>query len=277
MAQHLGAERERYRADRSRRENFKCFARRIVRNSASVLVGVALLAPFVSASAAPDDSWSRAIAKRDLAAIERLASAGADVNRANGDGMTALMLAAAERDPSLLRLLLARGAKVNAANNRGGTPLMYSATGADLEAVQFLIERGANIDARAANGWTALTLAAARGFDEIAAVLLQRGADPNVADIYGWTPLMRAVQQNRPAVVRALMRSDRVNLDAQNENGRTALHHAALEGLTDIAGMLIARGANAALQDRSGNTSVALAIASGHKATAKVIGAVVKN
>lgn len=234
-------------------------------------VGLALIIQSVSSQAASDDLWSRAIAKRDLPAIERLVAAGVDVNRSNGDGMTALMVACAERNESLQRLLLQRGARVNVANDRGGTPLMYSATVGDLEAVEFLMERGAVIDASATNGWTALTLAAARGFDEVATVLLAHGADPNVRDIYGWTPLMRAVQHERRAVIKVLLGSDRVDLDVQNENGHTALHHTALEGLTEIARMLVARGANTALRDHSGRTSLALAIASGHQATAKII------
>jgi ankyrin repeat protein len=160
---------------------------------------------------------------------------------------------------------------VNAANDRGGTPLMYSATAGDLNAVAFLLARGAAIDARATNGWTALTLAAARGFDEVANLLLRRGADPNVTDIYGWTPLMRAVQHDRQAVVRVLLGSNRVKLDVQNESGHTALHQAALEGFTDIAGMLVARGANTGLLDHSGRTSAALALATGHRTTARII------
>ena len=247
-----------------------------IRAGAAFLVGIAFLAQTVLGVAASDDSWSLAILKRDLSAIERLVTAGVDVNRTNGDGMTALMVACAERDESLRRLLVKRGARVNAANDRGGTPLMYSATVGDLEAVEFLLARGALVNARATNGWTALTLAAARGFDQVATVLLAHGADPNVRDIYGWTPLMRAVEHERLAVVQVLLGLDRVNLDVQNENGHTALHHAALDGLTDIARMLVERGADVTLRDHAGRTAMALAIASGHRTTAETIGEGVK-
>lgn len=243
---------------------FRCCA-------SAFLIGVALTVQSIASFAASDDSWSRAIRKRDLTAIERLVAGGADVNRSNGDGMTALMVACAERDDTLQRLLLERGARVNAANDRGGTALMYSATAGDLNAVAFLLARGADINARATNGWTALTLAAARGFDEVAALLLSKGADPNVSDIYGWTPLMRAVEHERRAVVRVLLDSDRVNLDVRNENGHSALHHAALEGLTEIARMLVSRGADTTLRDNLGRTSAELALASRHEATAKAI------
>jgi ankyrin repeat protein len=246
--------------------------RSLIRAGATLLTGIVFLAQPAYSLAAPDDSWSRAILKRDLSTIERLVTAGADVNRTNGDGMTALMVACAEQDESLRRLLIKHGARVNAANDRGGTPLMYSATVGDLDAVKFLLARGASVNARATNGWTALTLASARGFEQVATVLLAHGADPNVRDIYGWTPLMRAVEHERGAVVAVLLRTDRVELDIQNENGHTALHHAALEGLTDMARMLVARGADTTLRDHSGRTPMALAIASGHKTTAEIIG-----
>jgi uncharacterized protein len=221
-------------------------------------------------------AWERAIAHRDIAAVERLVAAGVDVNRATANGQTALMLAAAERDHPLMELLLKRGARVKASNNRGGTALMYSTTAGDVDAVQLLLAHGADVNARASNGWTALTLAAARGFDEVAAKLLARGADPNVPDIYGWTPLMRAVQQQRPAVVRVLLDSKRLALDAQNENGRTALHIAAAAGFEEIASMLVERGADTRIRDRAGKTPAALALAEGHAGIAKRIDGVMK-
>lgn len=226
--------------------------------------------------AAPQDAWTDAITRRDVRAVEALA-AEADVNRANRNGQTALMLAAAQRNHSLMRLLLKRGARVNARNDRRGTALMYSATAGDVDAVRLLLKRGADVNARASNGWTALTLAAARGFDEVATALLAHGADPNIADIYGWTPLMRAVQQMRPAVVRVLLDSKGVALDARNENKRTALHLAAAGGLRDIARMLLARGADIHVRDRAGNTPAQLAIAAGHPDTARIIGGVDRN
>lgn len=230
-----------------------------------------LLSPPLHADA---DAWIHAITARDVRAVRDLAAAGADVNRAAAKGQTALMLAAAERDLPLIEFLTTHGADINARNDRGGTSLMYSATAGDVDAVKFFLAHGADPDARASNGWTALTLAAARGFEEVAGVLLARGADPNVRDVYGWTPLMRAVQQNRPEVVKALLASKRTNLGVRNENGRTALHQAALGGLTMIARLLVAHGAPTNVQDIRGYTPAGLARARGYKITAKTIDSV---
>lgn len=235
----------------------------------------ALLTVFLAASApvlaVADNSWIRAIASRDVQALERLAARSVDVNRAAENGQTALMLAAAERNHRLLRILLERGAVVNAANSRGGTALMYAATAADVEAVEVLLARGARADTRAANGWTALTLAAARGFGEVVTKLLVHGADPNIADVYGWTPLMRAADANQAASVRALLASTRTRVNLHDENGHTALHHAAIQGSPDIVHLLIARGADIRAKDRSGRTPATLASLQGYGTVADMI------
>lgn len=240
-------------------------------NRRLLLALVILLAPSFATHAASDDPWTRALVKRDLATIERLVEQGADVSRAAEDGYTALMLAANEHQPSLVRTLLERGARIDAVNRRGGTALMYAAAVGDRETVELLFARGASVNVRAANGWTALTLASARGFDTVVTTLLLRDADPNIADIYGWTPLMRAVEQNRPAATRALLASGRVDANARDENGHTALHHAAVQGLTEIARMLVEHGADVQIRDRGGRTPGMLAVAQGHEAIAEII------
>jgi uncharacterized protein len=261
---------------RRRCERFRPQRRPRLAPAAFILLAALVPAPGWAVRAESPRAWEQAIAHRDVAAVERLVGAGADVNRAAENGQTALMLAAAERNHPLMQLLLKRGAHARASNSRGGTALMYSATAGDVDAVQLLLAHGADVNARASNGWTALTLASARGFDQVAVVLLAHGADPNVPDIYEWTPLMRAVQQQRPAVVHVLLDSKRLALDAQNENGRTALHIAAAAGFEDIASMLVARGADVHVRDRAGNTPAALALAEGHVAIAKLIDGAVK-
>lgn len=235
------------------------------------LASIIFLALPFAACASSDDPWNRALLKRDITAIERLVEQGVDVNRAAEDGHTALMLAANMRHEPLLRKLLGRGARVNAVNSRGGTALMYAATAGERELVDFLIERGADVNARAANGWTALTLASARGFEMVVSALLSHGADPTIADIYGWTPLMRAVEQDRPAVVRVLLAAKRVEANARNDDGHTALHRAAVQGLSEIAALLVEHGADTHVRDRAGRTPAMLAMAREHKAIAEII------
>jgi ankyrin repeat protein len=101
--------------------------------------------------------------------------------------------------------------------------------------------------------------------------LLARGADANAADIYGATPLLRAVQAQRVGVVRALLASARVDVNAADENGHTALHHAAAQGAPEIARLLLGAGARREARDRDGRSAVDLALGSGHREVAELL------
>lgn len=229
---------------------------------------------FVAASAAwasLDEDWVRAVGKRDVATIERLVKRGVDVNLSTTDGKTALMLAAQQGRIDLIRTLLDAGATINLTNTRGGTALMYAAVVGDPATVQLLLGRGASINTQSSNGWTALMIAAVKGYDELVTLLLARGADANLRDIYGWTPLMRAAYENRLTVTRALLASNKANVNAANDNGATALHLAAQRGHLHIAQMLIDGGADLETKDLQGRTPAMLARDQGHASVVEFI------
>lgn len=242
-----------------------------MRRCATTVVAVLACLCAAIVCAAPNHDWVTAIVKRDLDRIAQLLPAVDDVNQCTEDGRTALMLAAGEARHDLVRALLARGAAVNARNERGGTALMYAATAGDEQSVLLLLARGADVNARARNGWTALTLASVRGFDPVVTELLARGADVNPPDIYGWTPLMRAVQAERLAVVRVLLANPRIDVNAVDESGQSALHHAAEQGTPEIAKLLLGHGARRDVHDRAGRTPGMIASASGHRELAALL------
>jgi len=214
-----------------------------------------------------------AITRRDLPAIEHLLSQNKrNVNLAAPDGKTALMLAAGSARADLVRSLLGAGADVNAINARGGTALMYAATRGDPETVNVLLSHGAAVNARAENGWTAVTLASATGQAVIVRQLLEAGADANIADIYGWTPLMRAVDSDRTEVVRVLLKDKSVRVNARDDQGEAALHHAAAVGSLEIARLLLAHGADPRAKDAAGRTPAAVAAEQGHARLADFLG-----
>jgi ankyrin repeat protein len=230
-----------------------------------------LLAPGLAAPANIDDDWLEALTTRDLAVIERLLPKRTDVNVAAKDGRTALMLAAGQARADLVRDLLTAGAEINAVNTRGGTALMYSAVTGDAPTVHTLLARGAAINARATNGWTAVMIAAVNGHTHLVRDLLYAGADPNISDIYGWTPLMRATNENRDAVVRELLKIKETDVDAKDEHGDTALHHAAVKGHVEIARALLARGAKVQSVNVDGRTPLMIASAQGYAQLAKIL------
>ena len=86
----------------------------------------------------------------DLELVEQLLDAGANVESPNGDGQTALMLAARIGALDVAKLLVEHGANVNANEAwRGQTALMWAVDGNFPELTQFLIDKGADVNVRA--------------------------------------------------------------------------------------------------------------------------------
>ncbi len=80
--------------------------------------------------------------------MRALLKQGADVNAAQGDGMTALHWAAARGDVAQVAMLVYAGARLEAATRNGNyTPLHLAARGGRSAAVKALLKAGANAKA----------------------------------------------------------------------------------------------------------------------------------
>lgn len=155
----------------------------------------------------------------------------------------------------LMKALLARGANVNARTTE--TPPRYGFT-------LFGQQQAALI------GVTPFFLAAIVADVEVMKFLVAAGADPTIADSDGTTPLMvaagRARVDNETRVPEAaVLEATRLALDlkldvnAANKTGDTALHAAALAGLDSVVKLLIDRGAAINAKTKAGKTPLATA------------------
>jgi ankyrin repeat protein len=109
----------------------------------------------------------------------------ADINAEDTTGgCTALTLAAEQGHHGIARTLLENGADVNKPDRRGRTALHSAVIAGNSSLVEMLGENGADLEPRI-HGWTAALLAVENWFPRIADYLLQRGADANVADYHG--------------------------------------------------------------------------------------------
>jgi ankyrin repeat protein len=148
-----------------------------------------------------------AASQGDAAAVRTLLKQGADVNAAQGDGMTALHWAARRNDPAMAEMLIYAGANVRATTRLGGyTPLHLAARYGHAEVMAPLVAAGADVNAPTATGATPLMLAAAAGRVEAVELLADRGAEVNARErARGQTALMFAAANDRAAVVSALI------------------------------------------------------------------------
>ena len=155
-----------------------------------------------------DSPVADAAMRGDRQAVRELLAGGADVNAAQGDGMTALHWASERGDSELARMLLHAGAAIDPATRIGGyAPLHLAARSGSSAVAELLLDAGADLLAAApGTAATPLHLAAASGNPDLVALLLERGADPNAREGgWGQTPLVFAASLNRADAVRVLI------------------------------------------------------------------------
>jgi ankyrin repeat protein len=194
------------------------------------------------------------------------------------DDALALWLAASQGIEADVRSLLDRGVPVDIMMDNGPTALYCAALGGHSDVVRLLIDRGANIEAIAnasdfARGKTIMHVITSRfgtheRFGQVVQLCCNAGADVNAVDHTGCTPLLLAVKNTglwyyvcggARGPLQALL-DHGANIDAEDEDGLTALHHAARERLdTAVIAVLLAHRAQINTRDRRGRTSLHLA------------------
>eukprot|EP01038_Epipyxis_sp_PR26KG_P012515 gene12515-16785_t len=124
-------------------------------------------------------------------------------------------------------------------NIDGYSPLAWSVYHGKDRIVSLLIKKGSKIESKSNNGQTPLLLAAKHGYDHIIVLLLnnEARADIEALDNHKNSPLILASIFARANVVKILLING-ANMEAQNNNGKTALHYATINGHTNIVQMI---------------------------------------
>ncbi|KAK4453700.1 hypothetical protein QBC34DRAFT_434467 [Podospora aff. communis PSN243] len=181
--------------------------------------------------------------------ITLLREKGASATRTNSEGLTLLHLAACRSNADVARRLLrldgnhAIQLKTPSRNASGlalQSPLHIAAREGHRGIVKLLIDEGFPVDARDGEGRTPLSYACEGGHLEVVQILLakKRFAGINITDNNRRTPLSYAAAEGRVDVVAALLGDGRVDSNARDAEGKTALIRAAQHGHNDTAVVL---------------------------------------
>ena len=172
------------------------------------VVGLVCMASVLAAAPAGDDPLVADAAMRgDLDTVRSLLDRGADVNVAQGDGMTALHWAAERGDLDMAEALIAAAAKVEVVTRVGDyTPLHLAAMYGNAGVLDALLQGGSDPTATNTNGTTPLHFAARAGAADAVAALLDHGAEVNAREFRsGQTPLIFASAFNRVDAMKVLI------------------------------------------------------------------------
>src|SRR5688572_10579889 len=134
----------------------------------SLLALVFLLSAALGAQAPVSSPVADAAERGDVAAVKSLMKDGADVNAAQGDGMTALHWAADRGNAEMAELLIYAGANISAQTRIGQyTPLHLAAKSGSAAVTKALLKAGIDVNVRSTNSAvTPLHLAASSGSAE---------------------------------------------------------------------------------------------------------------
>ncbi len=213
-----------------------------------------------------------AAATGSLSAVEALIGAGLDVNAQDISGRTPLHYAAEQNAADVAALLLDKGAKHNLYGRGYGihsdawiqrTPMHVAARFSHPAIVRLLLENGADPHAPDSDGSTPLHEAAAAVTavyagrqDEKTEVVRMLAAvcDVNAANDAGETPLICLAQKRAPHPEKSaeILIQRGADVNVEDRTGRTALHYAVAEGYAALVSRLTASGANQAIRDFDG-------------------------
>ena len=174
--------------------------------------------------------------------VDVLIESGADLNKGDQAGKTALSHAAESGNVELTGRLLAAGADVNKRDLVGGNSVLWAAGLGTADTLRLLVASGGEVEVKDINGLSPLAWAAQTGKTESMKILIDGGADVNATDnLAGESILMRAARSGKTDSIQLLLESG-TDAGAKTKLGANALHIASEYGSADVVKMLVESG-----------------------------------
>ncbi|OKP14314.1 Baeyer-Villiger monooxygenase [Penicillium subrubescens] len=143
----------------------------------------------------------------------------------------------------------------------GWTPLMIAASLKDAEGdkiIDLLLRKEADVTMKSNSGQNALHFASSKSNISTVRSLLAHKCSARVKDVRGQLPLHRAAAVGSVPIIKMLLEEGKSPVNATDNDGLTALHHAISEGHGDAAILLLKSGAEAEKRDADGRLAIDL-------------------
>ena len=219
---------------------------------ALALAALPLLAPAqvppTAAQTAAYQGLHAAAARGDVAAVQRLAAARADLNARDPQGRTPLHVATFARQREVIRALAQAGAQLDALENDRYDAVTIAAVADDEATLRLLLSLGASAkQVTSRYDGTALIAAAHLGHDGVVRQLIAAGAPLDHVNNLHWTALIESIVlgdggPRHQATLAALLQAGASHA-LTDRQGTTPLQLARQRGYADMVRMLEAAGA----------------------------------
>jgi ankyrin repeat protein len=168
--------------------------------------------------------------------------AGADPEVRDEHGRTPLLLAAANDHVAVARLLVALGADPDALDDRHDTPWLVTGVTGSVPMLEALLPADPDLTIRNRFGGVSVIPASERGHVEYVRRVVRTGIDLDHVNDPGWTALLEAVvygdgSARYQEIVRILLAAG-ADPAIEDREGRTALEHALARGQREVARIL---------------------------------------
>jgi len=163
---------------------------------------------------------------------------------------------------------------VNAEDESGHTPIHLAALHGYYDIAELLAQNGADLNKQDASGWTALHFAASGRNEKLLKLFLDQPTVDVTIKNEGQNIPLHYVAKTYPdisaAIIKTLLERGS-NINAQNAQGETPLHGAALKGYDQMAEKLIEFGADPDISNNEGETPLNWATRNNHTKVISVL------